>query len=143
MARGNVIGVMNVATRNQRKLDKREINLLTAIATWAGTTIENARLHRQARRLAVLEERDRIGMDLHDGIIQSIYAVGLALDYARLAIQDDPQQAYVKIEQAIEGLNSTIGDIRSYISDLRPRQMGGRNLREGLQRLIEEYQINT
>jgi two-component system, NarL family, sensor histidine kinase DevS len=143
MARGNVIGVMNVATRNQRKLDKREINLLTAIATWAGTTIENARLHRQARRLAVLEERDRIGMDLHDGIIQSIYAVGLALDYARMAIKEDPQQAYVKIDQAIEGLNSTIGDIRSYISDLRPRQLGGRNLREGLQRLIEEYQINT
>jgi two-component system sensor histidine kinase DevS len=143
MARGNVIGVMNVSTRGQRQLDKREINLLTAIATWAGTTIENARLHRQARRLAVLEERDRIGMDLHDGIIQSIYAVGLALDYARIAIEDDPQQAAVKIVQAIEGLNSTIGDIRSYISDLRPRQLGGRNLREGLQRLIDEYKINT
>jgi two-component system sensor histidine kinase DevS len=143
MARGNVIGVMNVATRDQHNLDKREINLLTAIATWAGTTIENARLHRQARRLAVLEERDRIGMDLHDGIIQSIYAVGLALDYARIAIKEDPQQAYVKIDQAIEGLNSTIGDIRSYISDLRPRQLGGRDLREGLKRLIEEYQTNT
>jgi len=143
MARGNVIGVMNVATRDQRKLDKREINLLTAIATWAGTTIENARLHRQARRLAVLEERDRIGMDLHDGIIQSIYAVGLALDYARMALQEDPQQAAIKVDQAIEGLNSTIGDIRSYISDLRPRQLGGRNLREGLQRLIDEYRINT
>jgi two-component system, NarL family, sensor histidine kinase DevS len=143
MARGNVIGVMNVATRGSRSLDKRELNLLTAIATWAGTTIENARLHRQARRLAVLEERDRIGMDLHDGIIQSIYAVGLALDYARLAIKENPDQACHKIEQAIEGLNSTIGDIRSYISDLRPRQLGGRNLLEGLQRLVEEYQKNT
>jgi two-component system, NarL family, sensor histidine kinase DevS len=143
MARGNVIGVMNVATRGSRSLDKRELNLLTAIATWAGTTIENARLHRQARRLAVLEERDRIGMDLHDGIIQSIYAVGLALDYARLAIEENPEQACHKIEQAIEGLNSTIGDIRSYISDLRPRQLGGRNLLEGLQRLVEEYQKNT
>jgi two-component system, NarL family, sensor histidine kinase DevS len=143
MARGNVIGVMNVATRGSRSLDKRELNLLTAIATWAGTTIENARLHRQARRLAVLEERDRIGMDLHDGIIQSIYAVGLALDYARLAIEENPDQACHKIEQAIEGLNSTIGDIRSYISDLRPRQLGGRNLLEGLQRLVEEYQKNT
>jgi two-component system, NarL family, sensor histidine kinase DevS len=143
MARGNVIGVMNVATRGSRSLDKRELNLLTAIATWAGTTIENARLHRQARRLAVLEERDRIGMDLHDGIIQSIYAVGLALDYARLAIEENPDQACHKIEQAIQGLNSTIGDIRSYISDLRPRQLGGRNLLEGLQRLVEEYQKNT
>jgi two-component system, NarL family, sensor histidine kinase DevS len=143
MARGSVIGVMNVATRGPRSLDKRELNLLTAIATWAGTTIENARLHRQARRLAVLEERDRIGMDLHDGIIQSIYATGLALDYARIAIEDDPEQACRKIEQAIEGLNSTIGDIRSYISDLRPRQLGGRNLLEGLQRLVEEYRKNT
>jgi two-component system, NarL family, sensor histidine kinase DevS len=143
MARGNVIGVMNIATRGPRSLDKRELNLLTAIATWAGTTIENARLHRQARRLAVLEERDRIGMDLHDGIIQSIYAVGLALDYARMAVEEDPEQACQKIEQAIEGLNSTIGDIRSYISDLRPRQLGGRNLLEGLQRLVEEYRKNT
>ena len=143
MARGSVIGVMNMATRGQRSLDKREINLLTAIATWAGITIENARLHRQARRLAVLEERDRIGMDLHDGIIQSIYAVGLALDFARMAIQEDHEQAIQKIDQAIEGLNSTIGDIRSYISDLRPRQLGGRNLREGLQRLIDEYRANT
>jgi len=46
-------------------------------------------------------------------------------------------------EQAIEGLNSTIGDIRSYISDLRPRQLGGKNLREGLQRLVEEFKTNT
>jgi two-component system sensor histidine kinase DevS len=142
-AHGNVVGVMNVATRQKRALDKRELHLLTAIGTWAGITIENARLHRQARRLAILEERERIGMDLHDGIVQSIYAVGLALDFARLAIMDDPKQARVKIEQAIDGLNRTIGDIRSYISDLSPRQFGGEGLMEGLQRLIDEFQANT
>lgn len=141
--RGNVVGVMNVVTRRERILDKREINLLAAIGTWAGITIENARLHRQARRLAVLEERERIGMDLHDGIVQSIYAVGLALDFARVALEDNPQQARMKIEQAIQGLNSTIGDIRSYISDLRPRQFGGEGLMEGLQRLIDEFRANT
>jgi signal transduction histidine kinase len=143
VAHGNVVGVMNVATRQDRVLDKRELHLLTAIGTWAGVTIENARLHNQARRLAVLEERERIGMDLHDGIVQSIYAVGLALDFARLAINDDPKQARAKIEQAIEGLNSTIGDIRSYISDLRPRQFGGEGLMEGLQRLVDEFRANT
>jgi signal transduction histidine kinase len=142
-ARGNVVGVMNVVTRQNRSVDKRELHLLTAIGAWAGITIDNARLHRQTRRLAVLEERERIGMDLHDGIVQSIYAVGLALDFARLAIVDDPKQAQIKIEQAIEGLNSTIGDIRSYISDLRPRQFGGEGLMEGLQRLIDEFQANT
>ncbi|MGE5220961.1 MAG: GAF domain-containing protein, partial [Omnitrophica WOR_2 bacterium] len=142
-ARGNVVGVMNVATRQNRLLDKREVNLLAAIGTWAGITIENARLHRQARRLAVLEERERIGMDLHDGIVQSIYAVGLALDFARVSLEDNPQHARQKIEQAIQGLNSTIGDIRTYISDLRPRQFGGEGLMEGLQRLIDEFRANT
>jgi signal transduction histidine kinase len=142
-ARGLTVGVMSIASRREKYLDQREMSLLTAVGAWAGITIENAQLNQQARRLAVLEERDRIGMDLHDGIIQSIYATGLALDYARLALSEDPTQAEEKIEQAIEGLNTTIRDIRSYIMDLRPRQFRGEDLMEGLQKLVEEYRANT
>jgi two-component system sensor histidine kinase DevS len=142
-ASGEVIGVMSVATREQRELEEREVSLLVAIGGWAGITIENAHLHNQARRLAVMEERERIGMDLHDGIIQSIYAVGLALDYARMAIDESPNQSREKIDQAIEGLNTAIRDIRSYILDLRPRQFAGKNLMDGLRRLVEEYRANT
>jgi signal transduction histidine kinase len=142
-ARGRVIGVMCLANRSPRHFDERVISLLTSIGAWTGLTVENANLHRQARRLAVLEERDRIGMDLHDGIIQSIYGVGLALDYARLALDDNPEEARQKIEGAIASLNHTIHDIRSYISDLRPRQFMGKDLMDGLRRLVDEYRINT
>ncbi len=142
-AGGKVVGVLAAATRRERHLDERELNLLTAIGAWAGITIENARLNRQARRLAVLEERERIGMDLHDGIIQSIYGVGLALDFARMAINDDPEQAKRKIEESISALNATIRDIRSYILDLRPRQFHGEDLKQGLQRLVDEFQANS
>jgi two-component system sensor histidine kinase DevS len=142
-ARGSVVGVMSLASRNERRFEERELNFLAAICNWAGITIENAHLHRQAGRLAVLEERERIGMDLHDGIIQSIYAVGLALDYARVAIDEDPSQSRQKIEQAIEGLNSAIRDIRTYILDLRPRQFHGGDLMGGLRRLVDEYRTNT
>lgn len=143
VARGSVIGVMSVVTRRERHIDQREVHLLQAVGAWTGIAIENARLHAQSRRLAVLEERERIGMDLHDGIIQSIYGVGLALDYARLALEDNPAQAEEKLEQAIEGLNGTIRDIRSYILDLRPRQFTGEDLLGGLQRLINEFRANT
>lgn len=143
IAHGNVVGVMGVATRHMQRLDQREVGLLKAIGTWAGTAIENVRLNQQGRRLAVMEERERIGMDLHDGIIQSIYAVGLGLDYARMEIETNPRKALVKLEQAIEGLNSTIRDIRTYIMDLRPRQFRGENLKESLQRLIDETRANT
>ncbi len=142
-AGGEVVGVLVAATRRASEFDERELNLLNAIGTWAGITIENTRLSRQARRLAVLEERERIGMDLHDGIIQSIYGVGLALDFARMAINDDADQARRKIEESISALNTTIRDIRSYILDLRPRQFHGDDLKQGLQRLVDEFNANS
>jgi two-component system, NarL family, sensor histidine kinase DevS len=143
-ARKKVVGVMSVLTRSRRNFEEREITLLSAIGAWAGTAIENAQLHRQARRIAVLEERERIGMDLHDGIIQSIYAVGLNLDYARVSMHETPLKAQEKIEQAIEGLNSAIRDIRSYILDLRPRQFNeAENLLRGVQHLIDEFRANS
>jgi len=141
--RGSVIGVMCVAAKEPQNFDERVLDLLLSIGTWAALSIENVRLGRQSRRLAVLEERERIGMDLHDGIIQSIYAVGLALDYARSSLDKDPGAARAKINQAIEGLDTTIRDIRSYILDLRPRQFRGEDLMKGLEQLVEEFNANS
>lgn len=139
----NLMGVMSIATRGTDPFDERNIEMLTAVGAWAGLSIENARLHSNARRLAVLEERDRIGMDLHDGIIQSIYGVGLALEGAQLTLNEEPQAAKERINHAINGLNQAIRDIRSYILDLRPRQLGAEGLLNGIKRLIAEYRANT
>jgi signal transduction histidine kinase len=139
----NLIGVMSVATRITEPFDERNVQLLTAVGTWAGLAIENAHLHANARRLAVLEERERIGMDLHDGIIQSIYGVGLALEGAQLSLTENPDAAKERILHAIDGLNQAIRDIRSYILDLRPRQLGNEGLLNGIKRLIAEYRANT
>jgi two-component system, NarL family, sensor histidine kinase DevS len=140
---GHVVGVLSAATRSLTPFGEHETQLLTAVCGWAGLAIENARLHSNARRLAVLEERERIGMDLHDGIIQSIYGVGLVLEHAKLLAVEDPRHAQVRIQQAIKDLNQTIRDIRSYILDLRPRQLGNENLMMGLKRLVTEYRANT
>ena len=138
-----LMGVLSVATMGEGPIDERSVQLLAAVGNWAGLAIENARLHANARRLAVLEERDRIGMDLHDGIIQSIYGVGLSLESALHSINDDPKDAKVRVKHSIEGLNQTIRDLRSYILDLRPRQMGDDGLISGIKRLIAEYRANT
>jgi two-component system, NarL family, sensor histidine kinase DevS len=140
---GNTIGVLSAATRSNLPIDDHDVQLVTAVGNWAGLAIENARLHDDARRLAVLEERDRIGMDLHDGIIQSIYGVGLVLEHARLLADEDPKQAAERIQHAIGNLNHTIRDIRTYILDLRPRQLGDENLMDGLRRLTVEFRANT
>lgn len=136
-------GVMCVATCHTRPINDQELQFLQAISSWMATALENLKLNLQGKRLAVLEERERIGMDLHDGIIQSIYAVGLTLEHARLLLHDDTDKASSRIDQAIQDLNSTIRDIRAYILDLRPRQLRNENLMTGIQRLIHEFRANS
>jgi two-component system sensor histidine kinase DevS len=139
----NMVGVLSVATRSKTPVDERDIRLLTAVANWAALAIENARLHQNARRLAILEERERIGMDLHDGIIQSIFGVGLSLENISHLVKENPQKAQEGIKHAIDDLNHTIRDLRAYILDLRPRQLNGEDLMAGLRRLITEYRAHT
>lgn len=142
-SRSEVLGVLCTATCDEQPLDAKDQQLLSSIASWVGTTIENIRLNIQGRRLAVLEERERIGMDLHDGVIQSIYAVGLTLEHARLLLSEEPEQSRKRINQSIEDLNSTIRDLRAFIMDMRPRQLYEENLMDGLQRLINEFRANA
>ncbi|HKZ44057.1 MAG TPA: GAF domain-containing sensor histidine kinase [Anaerolineales bacterium] len=142
-APGEVVGVMSMASLSPNAISDGDLSLLMSIGTYAGTAIDNARLHTNARRLAILEERERIGMDLHDGIIQSIYGVGLGLQNVRHLMHEDLKQADRNVGKAIEDLNSTIHDLRTYILDLKPRQMRGGSLLESTQRLVEEFRSNV
>jgi signal transduction histidine kinase len=144
-SRGNLLG--NLYLTN--KLDAEEFSLqdqkvIEMLAGYAAVAIENARLYEQVQRLAVLEERERIGMDLHDGIIQSIYAVGLMLEHAGYLIDDKKiDTGKEKIGEAIDGLNMIIKDIRNYILDLQPQRFEGTVLLSSLKRLIGEFRANT
>ena len=101
--------------------------LVEMFAVHAGIAIDNARLHEQVQRLAIVDERERIGKDLHDGIIQAIYAVGLSLEDVPELVEDDEGRldAVARVDRAIDALNLVIADIRSYILRLRPADRRG------------------
>ncbi len=139
-----VVGVMALSSKSGRTFSIRELDLLTAIGMWAGTAIKNALLQQQTKHIAVLEERERIGMDLHDGVIQSLYSLGLTLDYVKAILEEDSGESLEKLNDATDGINSTIVDIRTYISDLRPRQMQENlSFKENLDVLLQEFQNNS
>lgn len=137
----------NLYLTNKRSAEEFTIadeQVIELLATHAGLAIENARLYAKVQHLSVVEERQRIGMDLHDGVIQSIYAVGLTLEYVGAQITDgDMAGARERVASALEALNATIRDIRAYILDLRPRRFEGDNLVVGLERLLTEFKANT
>jgi signal transduction histidine kinase len=112
--------------------------LVELFARHAGIAIDNARLHAQAGRLAVAEERDRIGRDLHDGIIQSLYAVGLSLEDVPDLMTEAPVEAAERVDTAIESINLAIRDIRNFIYGLRPEAVDGTQVVAGLAALAEE-----
>ena len=110
--------------------DERMIKLLSGHAAIA---IENAMLSDQLRRLAIVEERDRIAMDLHDGIIQSIYAIGIKLEISRSKLVNNPELD-AQIVSTTQDLNRVIEDLRRYIDDLNV----GVNYTVSLQEQIQE-----
>jgi signal transduction histidine kinase len=82
-------------------------------------------------------------MDLHDGIIQSVYAIGLMLEDTQLRMKTDPEVVDERIKRTIFGLNELIRDIRNYILDLRPQRFQGKDLKRGLEELTRDLQANT
>ena len=141
--RGIVMGVLTMSFLGNRQFGDREVGLLKVVGASVGVGVESARLHRQAKRVAILEERERIGMDLHDGIIQSIYAVGLTLDSIRVMVRDKPDDALKHLGNAIATLNANIRDIRAYILDLQPTRLTGTDFEQGLARLSREFYANS
>lgn len=143
-AQGNLLGNLYVTEKIGADgfVEKDEWRI-QALAEHAALAIQNAHLYARARRLAVLEERERIGMDLHDGIIQSIYAVGLSLELGRIVLEENSDEARAHISSAIAGLDSIIRDIRSYIMDLQPARIQDEPLSAALGRLVREFRANT
>ncbi len=117
--------------------------LVETFARHAAIAIENARLHEQVQRLAVVDERERISQDLHDGIIQSIYAVGLSLEDVPELMEEDPDEVVRRVEHAIDSLHLAIRDIRNFIFGLRPELLSGMSLMSGLAATAEEFRHNS
>jgi signal transduction histidine kinase len=99
-------------------------------------------LESMERIQALDRERERIGRELHDGTIQSIYAAGLMLEGARYSMATEPEAARIQLTRAIESLNRTIQDVRRYIFDLRG-EMPDDDLETGLRKLLKDFRINT
>jgi signal transduction histidine kinase len=138
-ARGVAIGNLYLTDKNgAREFSATDQRLVELFARHAGIAIDNARLHAQAGRLAIAEERDRIGRDLHDGIIQSLYAVALSLGDVPALMGESPAEANARVDGAIESINLAIRDIRNFIYGLRPEAVDGTQVLAGLAALAEE-----
>lgn len=114
-----------------------ELAALT-LGAQAGVAVENARIREDLQRLAVLEDRERIAKDLHDGAIQSLFAVGMALQ-AAAALTDDPKALTKRLSDAVDDVDRVIRELRNYIFGLGPGGVADRQLDQAIRDLVDEY----
>lgn len=96
--------------------------LAITLALAAGVAIENARLYGQLQELVVIEDRERIARDLHDKVIQQLFATGMSLQAAHRLVTDDGVAH--RLTQAVDDLDTTIREIRNTIFALHPPVTG-------------------
>jgi two-component system, NarL family, sensor kinase len=133
------LGIMNVAAPAWRKLTRRELDLLSTIASQVGVAIERARLAGESVHMARVQERTRLARQIHDTLAQRLTAIGLHLEAAIAIRRRKPltQQLHRALELSRAGLEET----RSSIRELRGS--GGRPLAEALGGLGHAFSAET
>jgi signal transduction histidine kinase len=151
-SKGEIFGNLYVADRyqispsgeeNLLNFSRIDIQLLEKFATQAAIAIENAQLYRKTQELAILQERERFGMALHDGIMQLVYATGLSLQEAQHQIEKNPSEAQRRVNRSINDLSQVLRDLRNYILGLRTGRYQGQNLASSLAQMARELHANT
>jgi signal transduction histidine kinase len=102
---------------------------------------ENARIQEELKRLAVLEDRERIAKELHDGVVQSLFAVGMSLQATEAVAPSEAVRA--RLEAAVEDVDRVIRDLRNYIFGLGPGGRADVELARALAALVEEFRRGT
>jgi PAS domain S-box-containing protein len=131
------LGIVNVA--QGRRFSDIGKAALADFARQAALAIEYGQARDDVQRLAVLEDRARISRELHDGVIQSLFGAGMILEGISETTDASPaiHDGIARVAQMIDNI---MVDVRSYIFDLRPSALTGRNIEEGLRLLAEDFE---
>jgi signal transduction histidine kinase len=147
--RGTVFGNIYLTDKQGADaFDDEDERVLVVLATQAAVAVENARLYdeterkgRELQRLQVFDERERIGKELHDGVIQSLFAVGMNLQAMATASGDDTLSH--RLEAAVEDVDHAIRDLRNYIFGLRPGILADRQLDQAIKELAIDFEARS
>ena len=104
-------------TDKPEPFDEDDESLLEALAAIAGSAINAARLHERMTQVALVEDRERIARDIHDAVIQDLFAVGLDLQGLAFSIEDS--ELTDRLDRSVQRIDDAISSLRTFIFDLR------------------------
>ncbi len=143
LAKGKLVGVFNMGSRQVHDLSAEECSLLASIGQQIGVAVENAHLYRQAEETATLAERSRLSRELHDSVTQSLYSVTL---FAEAAASQLSASNYPTAREHLEELRDTaqeaLREMRLLIFELRPPSLEQNGLSAAIQERLEAVEAH-
>ncbi|HEX9713545.1 MAG TPA: GAF domain-containing sensor histidine kinase [Actinomycetota bacterium] len=132
-------GTLGIANRRGgRTFTPDDLALVQMFASQAAVALEYSRVRQELERLALVEDRERIAKELHDGVVQSLFAVGMSLQAAE-AIADDPAGVRKRLSGAVDDIDRAIRDLRNYIFALQPGEVADWQLARSLRELTASF----
>jgi two-component system nitrate/nitrite sensor histidine kinase NarX len=150
-AKGKALGILEMHSREPLQLNARDLAILTAIGDQLGLAIENAQLYNDMERrvadlsekvqhLAIVQERERISREMHDGLAQALGLLNLRVRMVeRLLAAKQLDQAQAELGQMEAIIDDTYADVREGITDLRLAVPQGQGFIAMLQEYVEQF----
>jgi signal transduction histidine kinase len=135
MERGEVIAALGVG--RDRPFTRGEEHQVASFAAQCSLLWTYERAQEQLHRLSLVEDRERIGRDLHDTVIQRLFATGLSLQATTRRVEDQPE-VVARLEQAVDDIDATVKEIRSTIFSLQRSEAGATSVRSEVLDLVSE-----
>ncbi|MDP3014694.1 MAG: GAF domain-containing sensor histidine kinase, partial [Candidatus Subteraquimicrobiales bacterium] len=132
--KGNTIGVISLINSYEHPFSDTNISTLTILSHLAAVAIENAKLASKMKRLTVVEERNRIAQEMHDGLAQSLFSLVLNLQACIKRLEIDPQSTKEKLIELQRFASHDLKEVRQYIYELRPSYVEEFGLVEALKK---------
>jgi nitrate/nitrite-specific signal transduction histidine kinase len=132
-----VIGVLNVESDQINDFDETDLVVLQSLANQAAIAIENARLYKHAKELAVMEERQRLARDLHDAVTQTLFSSSLIAEVLPRLWDRDHDEAWRRLEELRQLTRGALAEMRTLLIELRPSDLVEAELSDLLDQLTK------
>jgi len=139
MAKGRLVGSLNLSTNQSRTYPPEQIALLKSIGQQIGVAVENAHLYEQAEQTAIAAERSRLARELHDAVTQTLFSATLIADVLPRIWKRNPEEGLQNLEELRQLTRGALAEMRTLLLEMRPESLERSDLKSLLTQLADAF----
>ena len=139
MAKGRLVGSLNLSTNQSRTYPPEQIALLKTIGQQIGVAVENAYLYEQAEQTAISAERNRLARELHDAVTQTLFSANLIADVIPRIWKRNPEEGMKNLEELRQLTRGALAEMRTMLLEMRPESLERADIKSLLTQLADAF----